>query len=279
MLKDPNILTLLSRLLCVPKCASCGETLSPISKSNNLSYNRACLCDKCITEWYQAKIEMCHTCYLPAGECTCTQITRKINQSTIPSLFFYHRDRNKVQNRVLYTIKRKKYTDLFEFIAKELAPSVERLLAAEKISKSDCVLTYIPRNPKSVKKYGLDQSILLSQALARELDLNPPIALLERVGGKEQKKLDRRSRSKNTDESVFLREKFSISEKNLIQKSFPDIKDMSVGGIIENKTVLVLDDIITTGASMRRAILLLEPQKPRRILTLCVARTELKKKD
>lgn len=250
----------------------------PFSKHDNLSHSRVCLCDKCMERWHRAKSEMCHSCYLPAGECTCSAITRKIKQPTIPSVFFYHDDRTKVQNRVLYTLKRKKYPELFEFVAKELAPSVNRLLESEGVSKQDCLLTYIPRNPRSVRKYGLDQSILLSIALAEELELRPPLALLERIGGKEQKKLDERARAKNSAESVFLRSGFSLSERKIIKKFYPDVGEASLGGMIEGKVVLVLDDLITTGASMRRAILLIEPKKPRRILTLCVARSEMKKK-
>ncbi len=278
MVKNSNFIKFITRLVCVPKCAGCGERLLPISKTNNLSHGKICLCERCMTAWQIAKREMCHTCYMPAGECTCTNYNRKIKQPFVPSLFFYHKDRTQVQNQVLFTAKCNRRPELFEFLAKELSLGITKLMSDSGVKTEDCIMTWIPRKSKAVKKHGFDQAEMLCLAIANEIGCRAALPLLVRHGGKEQKKLDERSRSKNTDISIFLRQKLSFSEKRKLKKVFPDIDVLSVRSLIESKTVIVVDDIITTGASMRRAILLLEPQKPSRILSVCVARSELKPK-
>ncbi|MBE6535245.1 MAG: ComF family protein [Ruminococcaceae bacterium] len=278
MLKDPDFIAFLSRLVCVPKCAGCGKRLPPFSKKDNLSYKRVCLCDSCMQSWQIAKREMCHICSMPAGECTCTNFNRKIKQPFIPSIIFYHSDRSKIQNKVLFCAKRKSDPELFEFMAKELAPSVKRLLKESGTDESHCVMTWIPRKTDAVKKYGHDQAKLLCLALAQELDCHLALPLLERRGGKEQKKLDARSRDKNIGESVFLRKRLTRKDRKKLKQVLPNADSITPRDVVEGRTVIVIDDIITTGASMRRAILLLEPQKPKSVLAACVARSEIKSK-
>lgn len=144
-------------------------------------------------------------------------------------------------------------------------------MAEQKTDKSDCVLTWLPRGQKALKKYGHDQAKKICLELSHELGI-PALPLLSRKGGKEQKKLSGRDRAKNSAQSIFLNNKL---------KGF-DCKDRAsdakIQDFVEGKTVIVVDDIITTGASMRRAILLLEPLKPRSVLCACVARCEIKSK-
>lgn len=262
----------LKRLLFVPRCAGCGIRLSPIARDDNLSYGKVCICPECMQKWQTAKRDMCHTCFLPAGECTCTNINRKIKQPFIPSLFFYHQNRASVQNRVIFSAKTRHYPELFEFLSLELAPHIERLIKDKGVGRDDCILTWLPRSRASVKKYGHDQAKMLCLELSRTLGI-ASLPLLIRKGGKEQKKLDNKKRASNIESSVFLNEK--LLGVNIGRKSR---KSLNISELIEGKTIIVIDDIITTGASMRRAILLLEPQKPASVLTACVARCEIKSK-
>ena len=262
----------LTRLLFVPRCAGCGVRLSPIARDDNISYGKVCFCTKCMQQWQIAKRAMCHTCYLPAGECTCTSVNRKIKQPFIPSLFFYHQNRVAVQNSTLFCAKTKHYPELFEFLAKELSPSIEKLLIDRGASRDDCVLTWIPRGRSAVRKYGHDQARLICLELSRELGI-VALPLLTRKGGREQKRLDAKTRAKNTEQSIFLN-----SRLNDIKIPHRLRSELKINDFVKDKTVIVIDDIITTGASMRRAILLLEPQKPREVLCACVARCEIKSK-
>ena len=259
----------------MPRCAGCGKRLSPFAKTDNLSYGKVCLCPACMEAWQRAKREMCHTCYMPAGECRCTSINRKIKQPFIPSLFFYHRDRSRVQNKVLYSAKTRRFPELFDFLASELAPSVRALADAVGIDVRDCILTYVPRKKKAIRQYGLDQARELSERLAESLGC-VSVSLLQRVGGKEQKRLDGRKREKNTSESVFLRQ--NLTRKDAKKLALANGEAVTVREAVEGRCVIVVDDIITTGASMRRAILLLEPLRPKDVTVACVARSEKRSK-
>ena len=156
-------------------------------------------------------------------------------------------------------------------MAKELAPFVNELLTEQKINKSDCIITWLPRGQKALKKYGHDQARLIGLELSRELGLMA-LPLLIRKGGKEQKKLDERERTKNTAQSIHLNKKLRGASRQYRSSK------ININDLVKDKTVIVVDDIITTGASMRRAILLLEPLCPRSVLCVCVARSEKKSK-
>ena len=262
----------LKRLLFVPRCAGCGVRLSPIAREDNLSYGRVCLCNECMQKWQTAKREMCHTCFMPAGECTCTNINRKIKQPFIPSLFFYHQNRTSVQNRMMFCAKTKHNHELFEFLALELAPFIQRLIKDRGADPDACILTWIPRGKASVRKYGHDQAKLLCIELSKVLE-TAALPLLIRTGGKEQKKLDNKKRAQNIESSVFLNDK--LRGVNIDKRSR---RNLDISELIQDKTVIVIDDIITTGASMRRAILLLEAKRPRDVFVACVARCEIKSK-
>jgi predicted amidophosphoribosyltransferase len=262
----------LKRLLFVPRCAGCGIRLSPIARDDNLTYGKVCICPECIQKWQIAKRDMCHTCFMPAGECTCTNINRKIKQPFIPSLFFYHQNRALVQNKIIFSAKTKHYPELFEFLSLELAPHIDRLIAERGADRGDCILTWIPRGKASVRKYGHDQAKILCLELSKALGI-AALPLLIRRGGKEQKKLDNKKRASNIESSVFLNEKLRGVKLDTKSRKAFDISELIAG-----KTIIVVDDIITTGASMRRAILLLEPKKPAAVLTSCVARCEIKSK-
>ena len=252
----------------MPRCAGCGVRLSPIARQDNLSRGKVCLCHDCMQKWQTAKRDACHTCFMPAGECTCTTINRKIKQPFIPSLFFYHQNRVSVQNQVLFSAKTKHAPELFGFLAEELRASVEKLIAEQGVNRDDCILTWLPRSKRSIKKYGHDQAKLLCLELSRSLNITA-LPLLTRRGGTEQKMLDAKERSKNAETSTFL---------NANLRGMKHKKKLDIRGLVENKTVILVDDIITTGASMRRGILLLEPLKPRAVLCVCVARREIKSK-
>lgn len=258
----------LKRLLFVPHCAGCGARLSPIAREDNLSHGTVCLCQKCMQNWQTAKREACHVCFMPAGECTCTGINRKIKQPFIPSLFFYHQNRSSVQNQVLFSAKTRHDPELFEFLAKELVSSIEKLMAEKGLSLDDCILTWLPRNKRSIRKHGHDQAQLLCLELSKLLNVSA-MPLLTRRGGTEQKKLDAKERRENAEASTFL---------NVRLRGIKHPSDMGIRDIVQDKTIILIDDIITTGASMRRGILLLEPLKPRAILCACVARREIKSK-
>lgn len=216
-----------------------------------------------------AKSEMCHTCYLTADKCTCLPKGKGFCQPYIPSLFFYHPDTSKPQNQVIYSLKHKNDPELVGFLAKELSVRLEEMLARLDLSPQNCIFTWIPRKRASLIKDGFDQGERLCKALATVLG-GKTYPLFTRVGGKEQKKLKRQDRDKNVESSVFINDlMYGVSSTEEAE---------NIGDIFVGKTVIIVDDIITTGATLGRGISLLKASGSPQVLVCCVARYEAKSK-
>ena len=189
-------------------------------------------------------------------------------QPSIPSLFFYHPDDNGVASKAIYTFKRKKYVDLCEFFAEELSVKIAELLSLLEISVEDCIFTYIPRTNKALCKYGFDQGEILAKSLCKRLGGNCTLPLLVRKRGKEQKKLSHTERKKNATKSILARTKIRHFGK----------RTTSLRELLSGKTVILVDDVITTGASLGRGISELKRVGAKTVLVATIARCELKKK-
>lgn len=257
---------LLFRLICVPKCAACKERLSPFARNDALDRGYPCLCDKCMEKWQKARLQMCHTCSRVAGECSCMPLKKTFVQPYIPSLFFYHPDQSKTESKIIYTLKHKNTRDLFEYISAELCPKVEELLGLLAISADGCVLTHVPRTKRSIVKNGFDQGELLCRAMSRRLGI-ACAPLLIREGGKEQKRLSRQERKQNSKRAIFANTELKGIKGG---EKFKCLEEF-----LENKTVIIVEDLITTGATVDRAIKCLKERGAKAVLVCAVGRSEL----
>ena len=264
--KQNKFKDLLRRLICVPKCASCGTRLSPFADENEFNHGYPCLCDKCMKKWQAACVQMCHTCSKVASACTCMPLKKAFTQPTIPSLFFYHPDASRAESNVIYTLKHKDNRDLFDFLVSELYPKLEEFICELEIDAAECVFTYIPRTKKAIIKNGFDQGERLCKRIALRANAacHP---LLTREGGKEQKKLSGKQRKKNADKAVYA---------NTSMKGFArQYRNRRFNEILDGKTVIIVEDIITTGATVQRAIKCLKDSGAKNILVCAVARSEI----
>ena len=256
-----RFLTLLYHLVLVPKCASCRKRLDPIIQADHLNHGKICLCSNCLEEWQHAKSQMCHVCYMSADKCFCMPKAKTFDQPYIPSLFFYHPDVKRPANKVLYTAKRHNVPELFDFLSIELEPNVRSLLKDLGVPEKDCILSWIPRGKRSIRQHGVDQAYELCRCLSVRLDCAQMQPLLVRSKrGQEQKHLDKRERQKKIDRSIALNKSYATES------------------VLKGKTVIIVDDIVTTGATMKRAISLISSAGAERVLTCCVARSEIKGK-
>ncbi len=261
---------LVRRLFYVPKCASCKKRIDVFVDKTELNYGLPVLCPQCVSEWHRAKTEMCEECGKIAGECSCMPQNKIFAQPTIPSLFFYHPNSNAVPSRAIYTLKHKKHSDLIEFFSLELAPEIIKLLSLLELSAKDCIFTHIPRTPAAIRKHGFDQSELLSRRLCAELMGACALPLLTRRGGKEQKRLSRAERKKNTNATIFA----NVRLRGIKKKG----RGTTLDELLSGKVVVLVDDVITTGASVSRGIKLLKSHGAKHVIVASIARCEVKKK-
>ena len=141
-------------------------------------------------------------------------------------------------NAPIYSLKRHNRKDVLEFCTDEL----ERVIRNCYPKANTYIFTNVPRGRSSIVKYGFDHAEMLAKNLANRLGAQYEKLLVSNVKI-EQKKLHGESREINA--------KFSLINDSID---------------ISGKTVIIIDDIVTTGSSMGAAAMLIHGLGAKRIL-------------
>jgi competence protein ComFC len=127
---------------------------------------------------------------------------------------------------------------VLEFISNELEESIRNSYK----SPEQFIFTNVPRRRSSAIKYGIDHSALLSKSLAKRFSASYYQPLISKSKS-QQKKTSGEER------------KYNASFK--IKHGAKDLK---------GKTVIIIDDVVTTGASMGACAMLLKGLGAKKIL-------------
>lgn len=222
----------------VPKCTYCGETLDIDDKA---------LCKECLRNYFDLKARNCSICGKPLYKCDCTSKYLEAHfVHKLIKVFRYKPGENSPANELIYKLKRENRKDIIDFLSDELKNSIETSVEI----KENTIITSVPRRKKAKIKYGIDHSEKLAKAVAKKLSIEY-IPTLKSLAKKPQKK------SENIDKRIE-NAKFKLKNNNLN---------------LAHKTVILIDDIVTTGASMGAAAFNLKTLGPKRIIgaTLSVA--------
>ncbi len=262
---------ILKNLFFVPKCISCNERLSPIPKDETGAHGKICFCEDCFKKWEKAKGALCPVCSNVSALCSCHPGFFKDKQPSIPSVCFYNPESNNVQTRAILKMKRTNNAQYFEFMAEDLAPFLEKTLSRMAIDPKDCVFTWIPRTNSAIAETGFDQGRELAKNVALSFGATAQPTFV-RQKGKEQKQLSKKERSKNAETSIFL--------KNPKHKNPFGCKDKRVKAedFASNKAFVIVDDVMTTGATLQRGVELLQNAGAETVIVACIAKTETKAK-
>lgn len=234
------------RFVFVYKCVGCGEIL-PYEQSKNA------FCKKCRAVYDEAKTVNCPNCYQETVACTCMPtLLSKSGALCLRKLMPYDKKKGHTPpNRLLYRLKHQPNNRLERFVANELLPLVREELAVLSLDNlaEEAVIGYVPRSCKAKRADGFDQSERLSRALSRELGI-PVMQAIERTKhGRVQKNLSAAERVKNAKQSFRYDSRIDVS----------------------GKYVLLIDDVVTTGAGMSVCTSLLRRGGARGILCFCIA--------
>ena len=231
-----NLREELYRLFCLPKCVSCQK---PLSRGEDV------LCVDCAKLFMDERIRDCSFCFQKISECTCTP--KQFKTARIKNLFKISRysmtSELSPTKGLVYSLKHDNYTRVFSFISHLIA---ERLRAYFGESASELILIPIPRRRKNVIKYGYDHASVLSSMIAKLLSCKS-VSLLKSLAKDEQKGLTRDERKENA--------RFKL------RKQMP----------LTGKSIVLIDDIVTSGASMIAASEALRILKPHKIVGACLA--------
>ena len=224
--------------LSVPKCVCCGE---------RLDIDDYALCKKCYEQYLNNKNRNCSRCNKVLSECFCSNFfLERHSVKNISKVYRYTPGKaDTPESSLIYSLKQSYRWDVFEFLSNELIASLRNNIDVSKTD--DCVITNVPRRRKAIIRHGYDHSAILAKRISKKLNI-PYRNLLVHRAKKAQKELKGRER--------LLNAKIDYRQQ---------IKD-SLGG----KTVILVDDIVTSGASLGTSGILLRGLKAKKVIGACV---------
>jgi len=236
---------IIKKLIYPPACVGCGEIMNIFSPAYNDS---DAYCPSCRAEWERAKVSQCAVCGMANLDCSCVPELLK-NEKIVSIVKFGH---VQAVDRLVFALKRSKNKRVFGFITKELAHRLFLYMREYKKEISETVITYVPRNPSSVAVYGHDHAKMLARGVSEILNIGLASSLKRKRGGAAQKKLTAEERLNNAGGRFVLRE--GADEK------------------LRGKTVVLVDDVVTSGATCAACIEHLKKCEPENIVILSIAK-------
>lgn len=241
--KSTVALDIVRSLLFPPRCVGCGELLEPFPAAGP----GAVFCPLCRTAWESAVTE------------AASDATTDAERGLVYLVHYRPGHADGVPEKLIYHVKHAGEERVFSFVAERLAPRLLETAAALPTRRPSgenrpILFTYPPRRRSAVRKDGFDQAKRLSRALAKACggDFSPLIRRTRR-GRAEQKTLDAAGRARNAASSYVLAH---ATAENLL-----------------DRTVVVCDDLCTTGATLNRCAELLVAAGARSVILCTVART------
>ncbi len=233
-----------------PKCIICSRLLR----------NDGALCERCLKIYAKLERKRCPICRKQAKNCTCRPMSLMETDSIgdrimIASAFLSPPDSidvtDKLIRKIVYHIKRNEDRSGIPFASRVLSHEVNKVLQENRLDKSSFIITSPPRSKSEKLKYGFDHAKELALKISEYTGI-PYVNCFNRHSHKMQKSLNAHERRANADASYTLRD---MSSKH-----------------IEN--VLIVDDVITTGATINACSRLLKRAGASIVFPICIARTK-----
>ena len=219
----------------VPRCISCKE---------RLSYGEKAFCESCYAVFCEAKTRNCAKCARPLPECFCTNDHLKAHfVKGLSKLYRYlpNKEVGAPENLLIYALKREEREDVVVRCAVELRAAISNSLTIDE----GFVFTNVPRRRDAVLNFGTDHAARLAKCLAKSFGVKY-VSLLKSRARRPQKRLDRIERLKNA--KFFIKRPIDLT----------------------GKSVIIVDDVVTSGSSMGAAATLVRSLGTKKIYGACL---------
>jgi len=217
-----------------PQCPFCGRVTE--------SRFDGALCEDCRASFIEDYISVCPKCNSKSEFCRCAPDVKGEEWDHSPYTeisplifdgYYTGYDENSIVSNLVFRMKRKRNSGAKALFARMIAQRLSRELTLHGITPSDFTLTFIPRSETSRKEHDFDHMHTVAKRVAEMLGCSFS-SLLIRKGGTVQKTLSASERAINAQNSIFIH---------------PRKKK-----IISGAKLIVIDDVITTGSTMRTAV-------------------------
>ncbi len=225
----------LENILFPKHCLSCG-------KIGNV------LCDACKSKITKVRTQSCIYCFKPSlAGFTHHSCRRRFGVDELVSVYRYDGVVRRVLKKVKYKLTRKSFLWFLNEIFIDIQTGFNQALKIHK----NITLCPIPLHPTRQRQRGFNQVEIIAKFLSLKFKI-PISNLLVRV--------------KNTKPQSDLQT--HQERKNNIKNSFKLIKkDINLG-----KTVMLVDDIVTSGHTVREAAYILKRNKIKKVIVFSLAR-------
>ena len=184
------------------------------------------MCDTCREEYEREKSKQCPRCVQPMHQCICNS-RFLIGRSLEVLTKLYRYDPNfpdLATSKMIFRLKHAGAESVAAFLAREMAEGIRHQMQDGK----SYVIVGVPRSKARIRKYGYDHVSMLTKHLGRILSI-PVVKAIERCSRDgEQKKKNRVERMRSA------------------ARSFRPVNGVSLKG----KSVILVDDVVTSGATL-----------------------------
>ena len=202
------------------------------------------LCEPCLSQLPRLENQVCLVCYKPApfGKTHPTCVTRNSVDGAVAALTY----KDKRVHHIIQTFKYNFVSDLSIPLSRLIVEAMDKQNLSEFFS--DFIIIPVPLHPRRFNWRGFNQSELLATALSEKLNIRIAKDLVKRKKFTQpQVKLNQEERKKNLENAFELTS---------------DITD---------KKILLVDDLVTSGATANELAKLFKQAKASEIWVLSVA--------
>ncbi len=232
-----------------PKCAACGSLL-------DMSMFSEPFCERCMAKWEFAKRSVVEAHHGQPIRVFFDNDGDEYGRAMF-LLYYEPSNFNNVESKLLFSLKDRGEERSVDFAARELADMIRRNVPFLDSVRDNSVIVWIPRRIGAVRRYGFDHMERVAKRLSYYLSVPSNLLLHRRLFAFEQKNLSLAERKRNAHSTMTL-----VKGANLI-----------------NKTVILIDDIITTGASLEAAASLLMNAGATQVISVVLCATEREQAD
>lgn len=231
-----------------PKCICCGAVLESVPELIHKKGGDA-FCTSCRAEWEKAKLSQCARCRLSMIDCRCSSpMMRRNGNNVLLKLCSYGGEPIGAVKKLIFALKRNADRRAERFAAYQLHLPIMKYVST--YLGADLIITNVPRRERGVINFGYDQGKVLAKNISKITHIQYLPLLVRERDGSEQKNLGGEARRRN------VKNAFSLA------KCAEDLK---------GKCVILVDDVVTTGASINECISVLKVAEPAAILPVCIA--------